>query len=206
MDDLLIKQWDSVGLFKFGMNMKEVEQCNHIYIEKHGLYKDSFFFEYDEEGKLTSIHLILNEVKRHFQCFFRGIDLLNLKATDLVNALNTISPFMRDRDASMGFTYQFPCLGITFWRGNVCNEDDLETDWFKELIPENQEDEKRFLYFETITFYPKEHVFHFTPENVTNIEKIPTPPTYMSSWEKPDPKRVREIAIKLGLRIPENPD
>ena len=174
MEDLIIKEGYSVGLFKFGMTKEEVEQCNNIYIEKHGIYKDSFFFEYDEEGKVTSIHLLLDELKKHFQCDYKGIDLFNLKASELVKAIDAIDPYIRDREALLGFTYQFPNLGLTLWRGNVCTEEDLEADWFKELIPEIQEDNKRFLFFETITFHHKEKVFQRSPEIEASIEKIPT--------------------------------
>lgn len=52
MEDLIIKEGQSIGLFKLGMTMEEVEQCNKLYIEKYGLYQNSFFFEYDEEEKL----------------------------------------------------------------------------------------------------------------------------------------------------------
>jgi len=47
--------------------------------------------------------------------------------------------------------YQFSKLGLTFWRGDACTENDLESDWFKELHPEIQEDTKRFKY-ESICF------------------------------------------------------
>ena len=204
MEDLIIKEGYSVGLFKLGMTKEEVEHCNKIYIEKYGLYKDSFFFEYDENEKVTSIHLLLEELKKHFQCNFKGIDLFNLKASELVKAIGTIAPHHRDQEALRGFTYQFPDLGLTLWRGNVCAEEDLETDWFKELIPENQEDEKRFLFFETITFHHKEKVFQLLPETETNIEKNLTRPTNEYWLKEPDPDRLRELAIKFGLQIPEN--
>ncbi|WP_239430704.1 hypothetical protein [Sporosarcina sp. ACRSL] len=184
--------------------MEEVEQCNKLYMERYGINKESFFFEYDEEGKVTSIHLLIEELKKHFQCNFKGIDLLNLKASELIKAIDTIDPYIRDQEALRGFTYQFPDLGLTLWRGNVCTEEDLEADWFKELIPENQEDEKRFLFFETITFHHKEKVFQRFPETEINIEKNLTQRT-TTYWEKePDPDQLRELAIKFGLEIPKN--
>lgn len=204
MEDLMIKEGHSTGLFKFGTTMEEVERCKSIYIEKYGIYKDSFFFEYDEEGKVISIHLHIGDLKKHFQCNIKGIDLFNLKASKLILALDAISPYNRSQDAALGFTYQFPDLGLELWRGRVCTEEDLEADWFKELIPENQEDEKRFLFFETITFHHKKKVFHYRPETGTNIEKSPTQPTNEYWLKEPDPDRVREIAIKLGLQIPEH--
>lgn len=204
MEDLIIKEGHSVGLFRFGMMKDEVERCNKLYIEKHGIYKNSFVFEYDEEGKVISIHLLIEELKKHFQCNFKEIDLFNLKASELIYALEAISPYNRSQDASLGFMYQFPDLGFTLWRGNVCTEEDLEAEWFKELIPENQEDEKRFLFFETITFHHKEKVFHYRPETETNIEQSLTQPTNEYWLKELDPDRLRELAIKFGLEIPKN--
>jgi len=204
MEDLIIKEGQSIGLFKLEMTMEEVEQCNKLYIEKYGLYQNSFSFEYDEEGKVISIHLHIGDLKQHFQCNFKGIDLFNLKASEVVKSLDAITPYNRSQDAALGFTYQFPDLGLELWRGRVCTEEDLEADWFKELIPENQEDEKRFLFFETITFHHKEKVFHYRPETETSMEYIPIQPTNEYWLKEPDPDRLREIAIKLGLQIPNN--
>ncbi|MBE1556068.1 hypothetical protein [Sporosarcina limicola] len=153
MDELIINEGHSVGLFNFGMKIEEVEHYSKLNIEKYNIHEDSFFFEYDEEGKVIDIHLIIEDLKHHFQCKFKGIDILNTKAIELIELFDTITPYLRDPESSLGYSYQFLKLGLSFWRGNVCNEKDLESDWFKELHPEIQEDNKRFLYFETVTFH-----------------------------------------------------
>ena len=151
-------------------------------------------------GKVTDIHLIISWLKEQFQCIFHGFDLFNLRASQLIDAFDAISPYIRDRESSAGYTYQFPGFPMTFWRGNVCTEQDLESDWFKELIPENQEDEKRFLFFETVTFHHTGKVFEQRPE--IKIEEIPVQPT-ISWWDQePDPKHIRKIAEILGLPVP----
>lgn len=153
MEEIIIKEGYSVGLFNFGMKKEEVEQYNKLYIEKYNIYENAFFFEYDEEGKTRYIHLVIEALKHQFECKYKGIDILNTKANELIEFFDTITPYIRDQEASLGFKYNFPKLGLAFWRGNICNEEDLESDWFKKLLPEIQEDNKRFLYFETVTFY-----------------------------------------------------
>ncbi|QTD42509.1 hypothetical protein [Sporosarcina sp. Te-1] len=153
MEELTVETGYSVGLFKFGMKEEEVEHINKIYIEKYNRYENTFSFEYDEEGRVIYIHLIVYDLKNRFHCNFKGIDVINTKAQKLITHFDAISPYIRNSDASVGCMYEFPKLGITFWRGDVCTEEDLEADWFKELHPEIQEDTKKFLYFETVKFH-----------------------------------------------------
>lgn len=153
MEDLIIKEGYSVGLIKFGMKKEEVEHCIKLYSEKYNnSIGNSFLCEYDEEGKVVYIQLIIENLKEHFHCKFKGIDIFNTKASKLIEIFDSITPYVRDLDASLGYMYHFPKFGLWFWRGNICNEEDLESDWFKELAPDIQEDNKRFLYFETVRF------------------------------------------------------
>ncbi len=152
MEEIIIHDGLSVGLFQFGMKIEEVEEYKKLYIEKYNSYEDSFLFEYDEEGEVEYIQLVINDLKHNFKLEFKGIDIFNTKANKIIEFFDTISPYIRDQSASNGFTYQFPKLGITFWRGNVCTEEELESEEFKELDPEIQDDNKKFLYFETVRF------------------------------------------------------
>lgn len=153
MEDLIIKEGYSVGLIKFGMKKEEVEHCIKLYSEKHNnSFSSSFLCDYDEDGKVIYIQLVIENLRKYFQCKIKGIDIFNTKARKLIEIFDNITPYNRDLEASLDSTYHFPELGLTFWRGNVCTEEDLESDWFKELAPDIQEDTKRFLYFETVGF------------------------------------------------------
>lgn len=77
------------------------------------------------------------------------MDKLLIKEHDSVGLITFGMPM---EEAALGYTYTFPQLGLSFWRGNVCTEDDVEANWFNELAPDIQVDNKRFLYFETVTF------------------------------------------------------
>lgn len=152
MVEIIIKEDESVGFVKFGMSMAEAENCINIYKNNCNSMIAPVICEYDDDGKVNSIHLLIEAIKEDFHCTFKGIDVLNTKASKLIEHFDHLSPYIRNLDTSIGYTYEFPTLGLSFWRGNVCTEEDLEADWFKELIPEIQEDNKKFLYFETVTF------------------------------------------------------
>ena len=74
-------------------------------------------------------------------------------ASELTEIFENLTPYIKDLDTALGFCYDYPELGLKFWRGQLCTQEDLEADWFKELELEIQEDYKRFLYFEKVTFY-----------------------------------------------------
>lgn len=153
MEKLIIQEGHSVGLFKFGMNIEEVGGYKKHYIKKYNCSEETFQFDYNDEGQVVYIQLAKEHLKSDFECKFKGIDIFNTKAAKLVEYFDSITPYNRTRNAAMGYDYLFLELGLSFWRGNVCTEEYLESEEFKELIPENQEDTKRFLYFETVGFH-----------------------------------------------------
>ncbi|WP_025026346.1 hypothetical protein [Caldalkalibacillus mannanilyticus] len=156
MEELLIKEGSSVGLIHLGMAKEEVEPIVTLYCDKYcNLHDSSFMLAYDNAGRITHIQLVIEDLREHFNCTLRGIDLFNTKADQLVEMLDKISPYIRNEDAEIGYTYKFPELGMELWRGRICTEEDLKADWFKEMSLDNQEDEKRFLYFETVSFSNK---------------------------------------------------
>ena len=151
MENLMIREDNSVGLIKFGMDLEEAENCIEIYKNKCNSTIAPLICEYDDDGKVISIHLIIDVLKEYFHCTFKGVDIFNTKASKLIEHFDYISHFDRNQEASLGYTYKFTDLGLSFWRGNVCTEDDIESEWFKNLSPSIQEDNKKFLFFETVT-------------------------------------------------------
>jgi hypothetical protein len=153
METLIIEAGHSVGDIKLGMSKEEVQQCLRSYEAKcnkpPGSFSKYFRAEYDSAGKLEFIE-IASVSSRYFNCLFHGIDVFKTRASTLVAKIDEISPYVRDADASRGFAYTFPKLGLSLWRGHVLNDDDLEEEWFKQLDPNIQEDERRNLYFESV--------------------------------------------------------
>lgn len=156
MRKLIIEEGRSVGTLRLGMTKEELVQCVRTYQEKCvrpcDFFHTLFQYEYDLEGKATHIH-ITNTLKEYYTCLFKDIDVFSTKASELVEILDKISPYTRDNDALLGFSYTFPELGLSFWRDHVLNDEDLDSESFKEMEPEIQEDEMRHLYFETATIF-----------------------------------------------------
>lgn len=155
MDDLIIEPKRGIGLLSLGMTVDEVEECINAYSNKylkeyhiHDYFRYAFRVDYSTDGKVSFIE-ILSDLKNEFNCLFNGIDVFNTKAEELVSSIDQISPYDRNH-RELGFTYAFPELGLSLWRSRIFKDEDRNQDWYKEMCPENQEDELRFQYFETV--------------------------------------------------------
>ncbi|MBG9943820.1 hypothetical protein ABE237_06565 [Brevibacillus formosus] len=155
MDKLTIEPGIGIGTIKFGMDKEEVEECIQEYKRKYNkdnlttnFFKNSIRVKYDSYEKVNFIEISSN-LQDVFECVVINIDVFKTKVVDLVEKIDKISKYDRD-DRELGWTYDFPELGLLFWRPNVLTEEDLEKDWFKELDPEIKEDEMRNLFFESV--------------------------------------------------------
>nr|WP_231116896.1 hypothetical protein [Paenibacillus polymyxa] len=95
---------------------------------------------------------IASHLKEEFNCLFDGTDVFNTKAENLVKMVNEKSPY-DENDPEVGWMYSFPELGLNFWRSRIFKEEDKLEDWFIELSQEDQKEECRFLYFETVSIF-----------------------------------------------------
>lgn len=162
MGNLSIEPKKGIGKLQLGMTKSEVEECLKYYTDEYeitreqnperyhmkGAIKASFQTEYDSEGKVNFIQ-VSSAIKDVLNCVFQDIDVFNTKAEELVKKIEMTSKYDRNDDG--GWTYEYPELGLSFWRPNILREADLEKDWFKEMLPDIQEDEKRNLYFECVS-------------------------------------------------------
>lgn len=162
MDKLIIEPGKGIGKLQLGMTKCEVEECLEFYTDKYEITQEQnperfhmkgikafFQTEYDCEGKVAFIQ-VSSAIKDVLTCVFQDVDVFNTKAEELVEKIDRISNYDRDHP-ELGWTYEYPELGLTFWRPNILMETDMEEDWFKEMLPEIQEDEKRNLYFECVS-------------------------------------------------------
>ncbi|MDP4099143.1 hypothetical protein OIN60_20700 [Paenibacillus sp. P96] len=136
----------SIGKVELGMNRADAER-----LSDDVWYKN----EYDEDGLVNYIQIGYG-TKDEYNCQYNGIDLFNTKADDLVALLDKISPYDRSH-SELGYTYAFPELGLTLWRSSIFTEEMRNEEWFKEMSKENQEDEMKYLYFESIAVFKVEH-------------------------------------------------
>lgn len=161
MDNIIIEPWQGIGEFKLGMTRNEVEECVQSYSTKYrvkSLDKNYFRFkiEYDSNNKVSFIEVNW-DVKENFNCLFNGIDVFNTKVEILVKEIDKTSQYDRTH-SELGCTYSFPELGLFLWRSREFTEEDRLEDWFLEMSPDNQEEELRFLYFETVSVVAPEYL------------------------------------------------
>jgi|GEM_PF-805367 len=163
MNRLMIEPGQGIGHIQLGMTKAEVEEWLQYYTEQYeiayvknpkyyqveGAIRSCFTIEYDVAGKVTFIQ-IASELKEVLQCVFMDFDVFRTKAEDLVAQIDKLTPYARDH-WELGFTYDFPALGLSFWRPSILNDADLEAEWFKEMDPEIQNDEMKNLYFECVS-------------------------------------------------------
>lgn len=152
MRELIIIENKSVGLLEFGMNEEEVKKCLAIY-EDFGI-EDAYISircDFDYQGKLVFVELLRSFLVEHFQCIFKGINLFDLKASDLVTQLNEIYPKKTEIFSVNDCTYSYEDWGLHFWREDAITEEYLETEEFLNMTPSNQEETRNFLYFESIS-------------------------------------------------------
>lgn len=155
MDHLIIEP-GAIGTIKLGMTKIEVEACYQEYITKYqkeyhttNYIKNAFRVNFDANERVDFIE-ISSSLKDDFNCLFKNIDVFNTKADDLVNLIDKFAAYDRNHK-ELGYTYFFPAIGLSLWRPIIFREEYIQEDWFKELSPENQEDEMRHLYFETVS-------------------------------------------------------
>ncbi|HZG79993.1 MAG TPA: hypothetical protein VEZ13_04380 [Brevibacillus sp.] len=163
MDNLIIEPMKGIGKILLGMTKTEVDECLQYYTDKYeityeknplcyhmrGAIQSCFQFEYDSGGKVKFIQ-ISSSIKDVLNCVFQNLDVFNTKVEELVVTIDKISNYDRNH-RELGWTYNYPELGLSFWRPNILKESDMQEDWFKELKPSIQEDEKRNLYFECVS-------------------------------------------------------
>jgi len=141
---LHIEPGKSIGVVKLGMSKDEIELLTK---------NDSVFYmvEYDIEDRCKFIQ-IASSTKESYVCEYSDIDLFNTKVSDLVTLLDNISPYDRNH-FEVGYTYIFPKLGLSLWRPQNISEDIIHEQWFKEMSIENQQDELKHLYFESVSVF-----------------------------------------------------
>lgn len=139
----------SIGELKLGMTEEEIKRVtanSPLYYQFEFLNGKAVFIELSESVPNT-IDLV---------CTYQGVDLFHTPAEKIITQLDETSSYYRERLAQMGFRYAFREIGLLLWRSRVLTEQNKQEDWFKEMSLENQQDEMRFQYFETVGVFTPE--------------------------------------------------
>lgn len=161
MDEIIISPFVGIGKIKLGMTKQEVIDCLEDY-KREFIHKnfDKEYFEYAFRIHYNSMNLVNFievpcHVKDNFNCSFKGINVFETKAEDLLELLTTDNSSLEydQNKAETGSTYHFPELSLTFWRTSKFDEKDMQQNWFKNLSKADQLEEMRLLYFESVSIY-----------------------------------------------------
>lgn len=136
---------ESIGTIKIGMTRMEAEANVNAYANL------IINLDFDLDNKVNFIE-VGYATADYLQCLYNDIDLFNTKVDELIKLLDQISPYDRS-NAELGYTYNFPLIGLSLWRSVMLSDEDLQQDWFKELDPEIQKDEMKYLFFEAVAVY-----------------------------------------------------
>lgn len=164
MAQLIIEPGNGIGKLKLGTTKTEVDEVIKYYTKNYeegtnyfDFFENAFKVEYDHSGKVKFIEIV-SEFKNFFDCICHDIDVFNTKANELVRNLNRISKHEKETNGET--QYIFASIGLSLWRSSVFTEETMQEDWFKEMCEENQEEEMRYFYFQTVAVYSDEGLYY----------------------------------------------
>ncbi|NGZ75782.1 hypothetical protein [Saccharibacillus alkalitolerans] len=142
----VIEPGQGIGPLRLGMPREEAETVLEAWKTRNLAY--FFRVEYDDDGRIEEI-----ETDRHTGLPMNAVlpSGLNVFGVPVERLLPRLKQFGPDASEEDEFLYEYPQAGISFWRQGLLSESDLEQEWFLEMAPDIQADEKRRLYFETVT-------------------------------------------------------
>ncbi|WP_052092067.1 FGGY family carbohydrate kinase [Paenibacillus sp. FSL H7-0357] len=133
----------SIGPLRLGMTEAEIAKAAAEF---------PLFYKVEYNGAGSAVFIEIANSGEEWTCSFAGIDLFATMAEKLIIILDQLSPYERN-PAETGCTYTFPQLGLTLWRSDALSEADLLTEEYLSLPPDIYEDEKRLLYFESVSVF-----------------------------------------------------
>ena len=147
-----LKPRTGIDKIQLGMTkdeLRKIEIESGISIEKK--YSGCLRICYDDEGLLNFIE-IANPYSDLFKVFFEDIDIFNTKAEELIEFILKFGNYDRENDDSkLEYQYVFKDIGLSLWRPNVFKKEYLDEIWFQNYSMELQEDEMKYLYFQSVS-------------------------------------------------------
>lgn len=170
-----------IGPFRLGMIKEEVERTfrnlDHWRVDDGNSNNPSYIeilfmrenFEFDANDRVKFIQLM----NPHYYssdfcipCLFQGVDVFTTKAEVLIESLRRTYPMVGDDDPRTGFSFAIQELEMSFWREGIMNDDLMKDMLFLQMSEENQEIEKRYFYFTTVSIGTSGY-FDFMENDIT---------------------------------------
>jgi hypothetical protein len=148
-----------IGNIKIGMSSEQVHQImgnEYQYNKKSGynidVYMSGIFqIYYDNNYNIAFIQIGREIINFGYSVFFKNINVFKTKADELITYFNSISKYDSSNPQSkLGYLFVYKDIGLSFSRSSVFKEEYVQEEWFQNMCPENQEDELKYRYFETV--------------------------------------------------------
>ena len=175
MRALVVTPHAGIGSLKLGMSPEEILAAIQDYLAdlkiatKRGLqisqtrerdanfqtlrYMEDIYFSMVryQNGKAIEIS-VDRELRDDVKVSLYGLDVFNTPAEDVIRFMKQFGPCIHDEpDEQLSTEYEFPALGIRFWRERAFHEKLLQDRAYMEAMQLVLEEEKRYLYFDIVT-------------------------------------------------------
>ena len=175
MRELVVTPHAGIGPLKLGMSPAEILAAIQDYLAelkiatKRGLqisedrewdanfqtlrYMEDIFFSMVRYQNGKAIEISVNrELRGEAKVSVYDLDVFHTPAEDVVNFMKQFGPCVHDEpDEQLSTDYEFPTLGIRFWRERAFHEKLLQDRAYVEAMQLVLEEEKRYLYFDIVT-------------------------------------------------------
>ena len=159
MNSYIVTPHEGIGSLKLGMSPEEIlaavqrDLTDLKIVSKRGIQisEDRERDPSYQNGKAIEISVnwgLRDDVKVSLY----GLDVFNTPAEDVIRFMKQIGPCIHDEpDEQLSTEYEFPALGIRFWRERAFHEKLLLDRAYVEAMQLVLEEEKRYLYFDIVT-------------------------------------------------------
>lgn len=104
-----------------------------------------------QNGKAIEIS-VDRELRDEVKVSLYDLDVFHTPAEDVIRFMKQFSPCIHhEPDEQLSTEYEFPALGIRFWRERAFHEKLLQDRAYVEAMQLVLEEEKRYLYFDIVT-------------------------------------------------------
>ena len=157
---------ESIGVVNIGDTKDTVRQkmkdcdvalkysVNNQFSKRDSFYEGDFFVHYDPMDAVSLIEVAYS-MNDYLTVLWNDIPIFSTEADALIQQTRKYAEFIENDESNKGYTYVFDEFGVAYWRPGVFNKKDEAEEWFLELSCENQADERKHLYFESVSVFRK---------------------------------------------------
>lgn len=159
MINLTITPHVSIGKIGLGMSRDIVHDImgnNYIAMKRDKAEYDCYYdfcYQIQYDNNIVNYIEIANNSK--FEVVYEGQNIFTTKAEELISFIEQFSKYLNTQSAQVGSTYIFEDIGLSLYRSNVFKEETMGETWFQKLSQEQKDDEKKYLYFESVSIFSR---------------------------------------------------